>query len=145
MTLLLDTSALCAHFLDEPGADEVDALLAARTTSVCVLTWFEMRFVLKRMGVSSRDALGAERIYRAVVPQTWVVDETVVEAAILLRESAGDRLPMADALIAGCAVVHDGILVHRDRHFMTLPIQRVRQKQLPLARVGVDGLSGKRE
>ncbi len=28
MTHLLDTSAILAHFLDEPGADQVEALLA---------------------------------------------------------------------------------------------------------------------
>jgi len=131
MTHLLDTSALCAHFLGEPGADEVDKILAARTATVCVLTWFELRFVLKHLGVSPRDALSAERVYRAVVAESWAVDDTVIESAVTLRETAGDRLPMADAIIAGCAVAHELILVYRDQHFEALPANRLRQIKLP--------------
>ena len=42
-------------------------------------------------------------------------------AAIRLRNTTPERLPLVDALIAGVADAAGLILVHRDPHFDTIP------------------------
>ena len=41
------------------------------------------------------------------------------------------RLPLAAALIAGCAAQHNAVLVHRDSHLSALPARIVRILRLP--------------
>ena len=50
---------------------------------------------------------------------------------MLLRESADTRLPLIDALIAGCARAHSAVLVHRDPHMSSIPHEVVAQVVLP--------------
>lgn len=133
MTHLLDTSALCAHFLAQPGADEVDRLLGERPDQigVCVITWFEARYVLKRCGVSDSDLTRALSLYRSLPLRQCAITPEVVDQAIHVREATPIRLPLADALIAGCAAQHNAILVHRDSHLSALPARIVRGLRLP--------------
>ena len=105
---LLDTSALCAHFLGEPGADTVEKLLQQpEEVGVCVLSWFEMRFVLPACGVTAANAAAAVRLYRALPLMVCEINETIVDGAVALRSTATARLPMTDALIAACAQQFD--------------------------------------
>jgi hypothetical protein len=52
MTHLLDTSAILAHYLDEPGADEVERLLAQgpRIVALAAPSWVELDTRLREAG-----------------------------------------------------------------------------------------------
>ena len=56
-----------------------------------------------------------------------IVDRETAESAMLLRESADDRLPLIDALIAGCARAHSAVLVHGDPYMSSIPPEMVAQ------------------
>jgi len=144
MRHLLDTSALCAHFLREPGSDEVAGLLAddPAELGVCVVSWFEMRYALKRCGVSRADLQRALALYRDLPLESCLVADPVVDRAAELRDATSTRLPLADALIAGCAAAHDAILVHRDAHLDAVPDRLVRKHRLPDGAGGPPSRSG---
>jgi PIN domain nuclease of toxin-antitoxin system len=61
VTHLLDTSAILAHFLDEPGADTVAGLLASGPEAVALTTpsWAELD---RRLGELIPDPAEARRI-----------------------------------------------------------------------------------
>ena len=132
MKHLLDTSALCAHFLGQSGGDGVRKILEAdaAATGVCVITWFEMHGVLRRCGLPPRAVAEALTLYRSLPLASCPVSSAVVDKALELRLAAGDRLALADALIAGCAASHGAVLVHRDQHFHGIPAALLRQQAL---------------
>ena len=132
-THLLDTSALLAHYFDEEGAEEVDAIWQdpANKPVICVLSIAELRTRLLAE-VSSVEEV--ERVYDLYVNELTAsvpVDRTVAEEASRLRESTQRRLPLVDACIAGCAKLHGCLLVHRDPHMDQLPKSAVLQMRLP--------------
>ncbi len=55
MTHLLDTSALLAHYLAEPGAERVQALLedAAVVAGASILSLYEFELRLHQLGVDA--------------------------------------------------------------------------------------------
>ncbi|MFM7099893.1 MAG: PIN domain-containing protein, partial [Verrucomicrobiota bacterium] len=59
------------------------------------------------------------------------IDTAAAEASIQLRRQCRARLPMVDALIAGCALLHGLVLVHRDDHLSSIPKAALRQVPLP--------------
>ena len=123
MTHLLDTSAILAHFLDEPGANEVESLLAQGPGVVALAapSWVELDTRLREL-VSEADE--REKIflqYTDSLTTLLPVDAESSLSAIRLRSAALGRLPLADALIAGVADAAGLILVHRDPHFDTIP------------------------
>jgi len=133
ITHLLDTSALLAHYFDEPGAAEVDAIWQQpeNKPAICVLSVPELK---SRLLVEVRDEQEVERVLDLYVNQLTVsvsVDRAVANRAVELREVAASRLPLVDACIAGCAKQHDCLLVHRDPHMDQLPADAVRQMRLP--------------
>lgn len=132
MTYLLDTSALAAHFLNQTGAAQVDQLIAEAPSDVgvCVLAWFELRYVLHRCGVSEKDSHQALALYREL-PMTQVsISMEVVQRAMDIRDATPQRLPLADALMAACASLHHAVLVHRDSHYAPIPARYLRQLML---------------
>ena len=132
-THILDTSAILAHYFDEPGAAEVDALWRQKgnTPAICVLTIPELK---TRLQVEIADPAEVERVLDLYVNHLTVclpVNRTTAEEAMKLRVSAAARLPLVDACIAGCARQHRCILVHRDPHLDGLPDDTIRQLRLP--------------
>lgn len=123
MTHLLDTSALLAHFLDEPGADEVESLLAQGPGVVALAapSWVEFDTRLRELvpGTAVREHVFLQ--YTDSLTTFLPVDAESSLAAIRFRNAAAGRLPLADALIAGVAEAAGLILVHRDPHFDTIP------------------------
>lgn len=115
---LLDTSALLAHYFDEPGAAEVDAIWQdpASRPAVCVLTLAELRSRLRIEVVSIQEIDRVYDLYANHLTASVPVDRRTAEAAARLRAEARDRLPLVDACIAACARLHDCLLVHRDPH-----------------------------
>ncbi|MEX2579583.1 MAG: PIN domain-containing protein [Verrucomicrobiales bacterium] len=122
MTHLLDTTALLALMLDEAGGERVETLIDDDQVEVAisVLTKAETWARLKSLG---REAAFEEewRILLPLFGAVLEVDEGVVDASLSLRGLATSRLPSMDALIAGTAVRHQLILVHRDAHFRAIP------------------------
>ena len=123
MTHLLDTTALLAHFLDEVGADQVDALLALGPDRIALAapTWVELHTRLHEILGGGPEMEAVFHDYTAVLTRMLPVDEAAIRAAIRLRTLTPGRLPLSDALIAGTASAAGLILVHRDAHFDTVP------------------------
>jgi predicted nucleic acid-binding protein len=133
MAHLLDTSAVLAHFLDEPGADVVSRILAGgkKKALLCAPSWAELE---RRLGELVPDTAEAERVwtlYTQGLCGFLPLDEDSVRAAISLRRSADGRLPLIDALIAGCASAQGMELVHRDSHMDRLSGENLRIISLP--------------
>ena len=133
MAHLLDTSAVLAHFLDEPGADVVSRILAGgkKKALLCAPSWAELD---RRLGELVSDAAEAERVWILYTQELCgflPLDEDSVRAAIALRRSAEGRLPLIDALIAGCASANGMELVHRDSHMDRLSTGNLRIISLP--------------
>lgn len=132
ITHVLDTSALLAHYFDEPGADQVDELWSDTSNhlAVCVLSLVELK---TRLTVEVDDPVEIERVFDLYINHLTVniaVDRSVAEKAISLRESVEVRLPLVDALIAACAQKESAILVHRDPHMADIPEHLVAQIRL---------------
>jgi PIN domain nuclease of toxin-antitoxin system len=71
MTHLLDTSALLAHYLAEPGAIRVQGLFedAAVVAGTSVLALFEFELRLHQLGVDAATRTFEVKRYRALLPQ----------------------------------------------------------------------------
>lgn len=132
ITHLLDTSALLAHYLGEPGADAVQALFgdAKAVLAVCVITRAEFEGRLRAMGIERGEAERVCEVYFDDLTRSLAVDREVVAEAISIRQGALARIPLVDALIAGCARRHQAILVHRDPHLASIPEMVLRQTPL---------------
>jgi len=133
VTHILDTSAILAHYFDEPGADEVNAIWSQKGSApaICTLTIPELR---TRLQVEIADPTEIERVFDLYVNQLTVclpVDRATAEEAMQLRQCSPSRLPLVDACIAACARRHQCLLVHRDPHMDGLPSDAVRQLRLP--------------
>ena len=118
---LLDTSALAAFFLDDPGGSFVADCLRKGQAVICVLTVFEFQLLLKRHGAGMAERGRIWASCRAGIRLICPVDEAVVDLAVELRNQATARLPLADACVAACAAHHRLALLHCDDHFAALP------------------------
>jgi predicted nucleic acid-binding protein len=136
VTHLLDTSAILAHFLDEPGADTVAGLLAGGPEAVALAApaWAELD---RRLGELIPDPAEAHRIrllYTRDLCALVPLDEAAANAAIHLQQTASRRIPLIDALIAGCAAARNLTLVHRDEHLDAIPSAHLATLRLPAKR-----------
>ncbi len=133
---VLDTSAVLAHYFDEPGADIVEQLWTDDTCAVgiSVVAVAELR---TRLLQESRDDVEAAAAVHAYLDELLVcipVDRATAELASQLRLSVPERLPLVDSLIAASARERGAILVHRDQHLAQIPEGLVQQIVLPGAR-----------
>lgn len=133
VTHVLDTSAVLAHYFDEPGAEIIDGLWqdSRNRIGICVLTLPELRRRLQAEIADEREIDRAFQEYVDELTSSLVVDRTVAESAIALRREAAERLPLTDAIIAGCAHSAKAVLVHRDPHMESIPQRLVAQIVLP--------------
>ncbi len=133
VTHVLDTSAVLAHYFDEPGAEIVDGLWqdSRNRIAICVLTLAELRWRLQAEIEDEREIDRAFREYVDELTSSLAVDRAVAESAIALRREAAERLPLTDAIIAGCAHAAKAVLVHRDPHMQSIPQRLVSQIVLP--------------
>lgn len=131
MAYLLDTSAWLAHVFDESGAEEVDQIFTDPKIGVylSVLSLLEVYVRLKAMGRQERWP-AVYNTYAALFTKILPIDEQVVMAAIQLRAATPARLPTVDGLIAATAAVHNLVLVYRDLHLASIPVENVRQMRL---------------
>ena len=133
VTHVLDTSAVLAHYFDEPGAEIVDGLWqdSRNRVGICVLTLPELRWRLQAEVEDEREIDRAFREYVDELTSSLVVDRAVAESAMTLRREAAERLPLTDAIIAGCAHAAEAVLVHRHPHMESIPQRLVAQIVLP--------------
>jgi len=132
VTHVLDTSALLAHFFDEPGADVVQKLWASKgpRPGICALTVAELR---GRLGEELSDAGEAQAAADAYLRELTVclhVDRAVAELAWHIRTVTPSRLPLVDAVIAATARAAGATLVHKDPHMASIPAEIVKQLML---------------
>jgi predicted nucleic acid-binding protein len=133
ITHLLDTSAILAHYLHEPGAEDVNRILArgSGATGVSLITLVELRGRLVEVAPNAQEAERAFKLYTETLTTVLPFSRETAEAAMELRAATRPRLPMTDALIAGCAKQHGLVLVHRDPHMAAIPTSLVSQLRLP--------------
>jgi len=130
---VLDTSALMAHFLNEPGWEIVEQLLEAEAGRVFInaVAWLEFQVCLKEVAPDTAKRERALQIYAELLDEAWPVTRDTAAAAFALREAATNRLPNSDALIAATAKLQGAMLVHRDPHFAAIPAKLLKQIVLP--------------
>ncbi|MCS6828451.1 MAG: PIN domain-containing protein [Caldilinea sp.] len=123
MRYLLDTSALLAHYRQESGWEQVQALFEQEdvTLYLCVLSLPEFGRRLYDLGASPDDVSEALLAYCALFDELLPIDEQVVHKALEISRAAPARLPLIDALIAASAALRQACLVHRDRHLSAVP------------------------
>ena len=133
ITHVLDTSALLAHYLREPGAGDVNVILARglEETGISLITVVELRGRLTELVADTTEAERAFKLYTETLTTTVPFTRETAEAAMELRSATRPRLPLVDALIAASARQHGAILVHRDSHMAGIPTTLVNQKVLP--------------
>ncbi len=127
MICLLDSSALVIHALGEPGSAKVQALIADESNDILIsaLSLFELAGILKRHGAVA-EIPAYWTAYRECT-EVVAVDGALAQAAWELRETIGQRLPIADAIIAATAQGRGATLVHRDQHLAAIPAERLAQ------------------
>jgi predicted nucleic acid-binding protein len=116
---LLDTTALLAHYFEEPGADQVAAILEDTTAEVLLCALSVAEFA-RRVNVLLGDPSGARTTaleYAELADEVVPVDTAVAIRAFEIASAAGSRVPLVDAAIAAAAGISNAILVHRDHHF----------------------------
>jgi predicted nucleic acid-binding protein len=133
ITHVLDTSAVLAHYLKEPGAEDVNQILSRgpEEVGVSILSLPELR---TRLGELVSDAQEAERVFQSytdVLTTALTATRSIAKAAIEHRSGVRPRLPLVDSFIAAAAKECNAILVHRDPHMTAIPTSLVKQLVLP--------------
>jgi predicted nucleic acid-binding protein len=131
--LVLDTSAWLALDEAEPGASDVEAILAAawlgeKQVFTCFVTLTELDYIRTR----EHDAQQAAELLAFARAQrvTWIhSDDALCATAAKLK--AAHRLSFADAFVAALAVQLEATLVHKDPELSALA-SVVKQQVLPL-------------
>ena len=124
---LLDTSAILAHWLNEPGAFQVERIINGKEAFVASVTWLELR--IKWQELEHLNEL--IDIYQDAVAGTVDITEKVTKCAFEIRRATPDRIPTVDSLIAGAAQIRGYKLVHRDPHLAAIPESILTQTLLP--------------
>lgn len=132
MNYLLDSSALLAFYFGEPGSERVREILSDDQCSVglSVLSAAEFWSRLRAEGweqIFDEEWRRVSEVMNLIAPVSY----DVVRRSLELRLAATTRLPQIDALIAGTALVHDAVLIHRDAHFLSIPANLLQQEILP--------------
>jgi len=123
MVYLLDTSALLAHYRNEPGASRLQALFTEEESEVLIASVSIPEFA-RRLRDLGQDEAQIRRVladYRQVLDGIVAIDVPVAEASVEILRRASGRLPLVDALIAAAAHVRRATLVHRDAHLRAIP------------------------
>lgn len=129
---LLDTSAVLAHYRNEPGAARVQELIEEEGSQILIATptLVEFRRRMKELGATARVIDDAISAYEEMADGIVSIDKAAAEAAWQLSRSSGRRLPLVDSLIAGAARAASAVLVHRDPHMAAIPSHLLTQAQL---------------
>ncbi|MEI8350885.1 MAG: PIN domain-containing protein [bacterium] len=121
---LLDTSAVVAHYRKEVGHARVQALFDDDDAVLWIAapSLLELDTCLRDIGIEETVRRQMVNDYMGELIHVVTVDGRVARRAMASRDAAERRLPAMYALIAACAVVCGAVLVHRDAHFDTIPL-----------------------
>ena len=133
VSYVLDTSALMAHVLSEPGWDIVDELLQEHSedAAISAVTWLEFNILARANASDAEEAAEVLALYQDLLADAIPATREVAAVALELRTLAAKRLPNADALIAATTQLAGATLVHRDPHLAAIPQNVVKQIVLP--------------
>ena len=111
----------------------MDCLLVGGSGQVVLAApvWVELD---RRLGELIGDERETERVFRHYTRDLCgliILDETATLSAIQIRKACRNRLPLVDALIAGCAASRGYTLVHRDPHLDGIPADQLTMLRLP--------------
>ncbi len=123
MSYTLDTSAILAYFLNEPGADEVRRILKVgekgrEEVFASFMTFMEFLYRTWKLK-GETQAKKAYLMLRGLPIQEVQANESLLVAAAKLK--ANHSISVADAWIAATALVMDSVLVHKDPEMDRLP------------------------
>lgn len=108
------------NYFEEAGAE-------FRVASLSLAEFFRRMAALGEPREKTAVAWGTyRRMFREVVP----VGQEAAEEAVRMGEAANGRLPLTDALIAGCAKLSRSRLLHADPHFERIPKALLKQERL---------------
>ena len=129
---LLDTSAILAHYFDEPGAETVASIWGTfhELPRISAISIAELHLRLSREECDSSEIEAAMAAYVHELTVAIPVDRIVAEMAVHVAEAATARVPLVDLLIAASARACNATLVHKDPHFSAIPSGVL--EQLPL-------------
>lgn len=115
------------------GAGEISALWSdpSKSIALSVLSLPEFESRLRTGMVSKKEVRRAIQLYFDELAIPLPADRSVVDEAVRLRQQIPSRIPIVDACIAATARLEGCVLVHRDRHFASLPTDVLRQLVLP--------------
>jgi predicted nucleic acid-binding protein len=134
ITHVFDPSAILAHYFQEPGAEQVNALLTDNAVEIG-LPATALIDLKARLAAAVPDPAEARRAYRLyaeeLIAALPVTREVIADAERILERSGG-QLPLAAAVVAATARHEGAVLVHRDAHLARLPDDVVHQLALPL-------------
>ena len=129
---VLDTSALLAHYFNEPGAEVIERLWSEESSRLAIsaVTIAELKGRLHQEITDDGESAKAADAYVNELTICLTVDRATAELAWQLRQASPGRLPLVDALIAATARAAGAILVHKDPHMSQIPAGLVRQMSL---------------
>jgi predicted nucleic acid-binding protein len=135
---VLDTSAWIALDEREPGADEVEAILAKAwlgeaEVHACFATLTELEYNIRTQERDARQAAELLAFARAQPVQWLHSDDALCSSAAQLK--AAHRISFADAFVAATALRWNAVLVHKDPEFAALT-GVLRLQSLPPKRAG---------
>jgi predicted nucleic acid-binding protein len=128
MTHLLDTSAFLIYYFGEPGSARLTTLLGRQDTSVALCAVSATEFWARLKAEGFEDSFASEWTTYRKLFELSAVNEQVALKATELREAATQRISTVDSLIAGCAALHNAVLLHRDPHFQSIPENLLKQE-----------------
>jgi len=130
---LLDTSAVVAHLLKEPGAEIVERCISMEggRSGISVVSWVEFQLIIGRSDYTKADAQKILSFYRDALGAPFAIDDAVGKSAVSLRAQSPTRIHLTDLLIAACAKAHGLKLVYRDKHIEGIPEKALPQIKLP--------------
>ncbi len=129
---VLDTSAWLALDEKEPGAEEVEAVLAKAWLGeaelhACFVTLTELEYIRTQ----ERDAVQAAELleFARTQPGTWHhSDDALCSTAAKLK--AAHKISFADSFVAALALQLNATLIHKDPEFEALG-EKIKQRMLP--------------
>jgi predicted nucleic acid-binding protein len=129
MRYLLDTSALLIHYRQETGWEATQDLFRDLESDILIAspTLAEFARRLHTLGADDADIQLVLDQYGLLFTRVLPIHAAIARAAYSIGRQATSRLPLIDALIAAAAQSEGAILVHRDTHMATIPLETVPQ------------------
>lgn len=128
---VLDTSAIITLIEDERGADRIDMLLRRERVLIPFVAGLELYYIsLQEHGQDIADQRYAA-LANGEAQMLWEMNEPVLLASA--RFKAKYRISLGDSIVAGYALHHNAVLIHKDPEFESLASE-IQLEALPYKR-----------